>query len=108
MSMNVALGNALSGLNAASRMAEVVAANVANAQTDGYGRRIVDLSSQSLGGRGAGVRIAGIERVGDPVLLNDRRGAEANLAAGKQQLAALERVEAAAGRGTGEDHHSPE
>lgn len=95
MSMNVALGNALSGLNAASRMAEVVAANVANAQTDGYGRRIVDLSSQSLGGRGAGVRIAGIERVGDPVLLNDRRGAEANLAAGKQQLAALERVEAA-------------
>ena len=95
MSMKIALGNALSGLNAAARMAEVVGANIANAQTDGYGRRVVDLSSQSLGGRGAGVRIEGIVRVTDRVLINDRRGAEANLAAGNQRLDAIERVEAA-------------
>jgi flagellar hook-associated protein 1 len=100
MSLSLALGNALSGLNASSRSAEVVAANVANARTEGYGRRVVDLSAQTLGGRGAGVRIDGIMRVADRALLFDRRGAEASLAAGNQGLAALGRIEAAWGIGT--------
>jgi flagellar hook-associated protein 1 FlgK len=100
MSLSLALGNALSGLNASARSAEVVAANVANAMTEGYGRRVVELSSQSLGGRGAGVRIDGILRVGDRALLFDRRGAEAGLSGGTQRLEALERVEAAWGLGT--------
>jgi flagellar hook-associated protein 1 FlgK len=100
MSLSFALGNALTGLTASARMAEVVAANVANSQTDGYGRRVVDLSAQSLGGRGAGVRIDGITRIGDPALLFDRRGAEAQLAAGNQRLGALERIEAVWGIGT--------
>jgi flagellar hook-associated protein 1 FlgK len=100
MSMSFALGNALSGLTAASRMAEVVSANVANAQTDGYGRRVVELGAQSIGGRGAGVKIEGILRVSDRLLLTDRRGAEANLAAGNRRLDTLERLEAAWGIGT--------
>jgi flagellar hook-associated protein 1 len=100
MSLSLALGNALSGLTASSRSAEVVAANVANARTEGYGRRVVELSALSLGGRGAGVRIDGIMRVADRALLSDRRGAEANLAAGNQRLGALQRIEAAWGIGT--------
>jgi flagellar hook-associated protein 1 FlgK len=100
MSLNLALSNALSGISASSRMVEVVAANIANSQTDGYGRRMVDLSAQSLGGGGAGVQIDGITRVGDRVLLADRREAEASLTAGQQRLGALERVEAAWGIGT--------
>jgi flagellar hook-associated protein 1 FlgK len=100
MSLNFALGNALSGLTAASRMAEVISSNVANAQTDGYGRRVVELSAQSVGGRGAGVRVDAILRVSDRTLMAERRGAEANLAAGNQRLTSLERIEAAWGIGT--------
>ena len=39
MSISASLSSALSGLTAASRRAEVVASNVANAMTEGYGRR---------------------------------------------------------------------
>lgn len=100
MSLSFALGNALSGLTAASRMAEVISSNIANAQTDGYGRRVVELSPQTIGGRGAGVRIDAITRVGDRMLLSDRRGAEANLAAENGKLSTLGRVEGAWGIGT--------
>jgi flagellar hook-associated protein 1 FlgK len=99
MSLNIAIGNALSGLTASSRMAEIVAANVANAQTEGYGRRIVELSAMTLGGRGAGVRIDGLTRVGDIQLLADRRGAEAGLAARNRQLESLRSVETGWGAG---------
>ncbi len=100
MSLSFAVANALSGLTAASRMAEVISSNVANAQTEGYGRRVVELSAQSVGGRGAGVRVDGLQRVSDRMLTADRRGAEAGLAAGNRRLDALERIEAAAGIGT--------
>ena len=43
MSLSSTLANALSGLGAASRGAEVVSANVANARTPGYGRRELGL-----------------------------------------------------------------
>jgi len=99
MSLNIALGNALSGLTVSSRMAEVISANVANAQTDGYGRRILEVSAMTLGGRGAGVRIDGITRVGDVQLLSDRRGAEAGLAARTRQFESLKAVEAGWGAG---------
>jgi flagellar hook-associated protein 1 FlgK len=76
MTLNLALGNALSGLGATARMAEVVSANLANALTEGYARRSVDLSALSLAGRGAGVRIDGLTRHADRALLAERRGAE--------------------------------
>lgn len=100
MSLTFAMSNALSGLTAMSRMAEVVSANVSNAQTEGYGRRVLELSPLSIGGRGAGVQIDGIVRVGDRVLLADRRGAEARLAADSERLEALSRIEASWGLGT--------
>ncbi|MGL4309286.1 MAG: flagellar hook-associated protein FlgK [Paracoccaceae bacterium] len=73
MSVTAALSNALSGLTAASRGAEVVSANVANARTEGYARRELNLSARSLGGNGSGVQIDGITRAVDQSLLNDRR-----------------------------------
>jgi len=45
MSISNSLSNALSGMTAASRMAEVVSSNLANSLTDGYGRRTLNLSS---------------------------------------------------------------
>lgn len=97
MSISQSLSNALSGLTAASRMAEVVSSNLSNALTDGYGRRSVDLSSQSVGGRGAGVRIDGITRHVDRGILGDRRFADADLAGQQSILTALGRTETAIG-----------
>lgn len=79
MSLNLALGNALSGLSSNARMAEVVSANLANALTEGYARRSVDLSALSVDGRGAGVRIDGLSRQVDRFLLADRRSADTTL-----------------------------
>ncbi|MDP3860018.1 MAG: flagellar hook-associated protein FlgK [Phaeovulum sp.] len=77
MSISGALSNALSGLTAVSRAAEVVASNTANALTEGYARRELSLSSRSLGGTGAGVWVDGVSRVVDRVVLADRRLAAA-------------------------------
>ena len=78
MSITGSLSNALSGLNATSRAAEVVSANVANALTEGYGRRQVDLGSQSIAGRGAGVQINGVTRSVDDRIIAERRLADAS------------------------------
>lgn len=79
MSLTNSLNNALSGLTATSRMAEIVSSNLSNALTDGYGRRSVDLSSSQVGGRGAGVQIDGITRIMDRGVLADRRLADASI-----------------------------
>ena len=97
MSISQSLSNALSGLSAASRMAEVVSSNLSNALTDGYGRRSVDLSSESVGGRGAGVRIDGITRHVDRGVLGDRRLADADLAGQQSLLTTLGRIETTVG-----------
>ncbi len=79
MSLSSALSNAVSGLNAMSRSAGVVSDNLANAMTDGYGRREVNLSSRWTGGPGGGVQIDGIARIVDRTVIADRRQAEARL-----------------------------
>ncbi len=79
MSISSTLNNALSGLVAASRSAEVVSSNIANAMTDGYGRRDLSLTSVSMAGRGNGVRVDGILRMVDIGLVTDRRAADADL-----------------------------
>lgn len=79
MGLSTTLANALTGFNAAARGADVVSQNVANARTSGYVRREVNLSAQSLGGNGAGVRVDGISRAVSQSLLNDRRLADAAL-----------------------------
>ncbi|HQY44283.1 MAG TPA: flagellar basal body protein [Paracoccaceae bacterium] len=73
MGLSTTLANALTGLNAASRGADVVSQNIANARTPGYARREVDLAAQSLGGNGAGVAVKGITRSFSQSLLNDVR-----------------------------------
>ena len=47
MTISSALSNALSGLAASSRAIGVVSTNVANATSDGYGRREIELASRS-------------------------------------------------------------
>lgn len=79
MTIAGALSNALSGLTAVTRAAVVVSSNVANANTDGYGRREIELTARTNGG-GGGVQVVSVRRMVDQTLLADRRGADAGTA----------------------------
>lgn len=79
MSISNALANALTGLTAVSRAADVVSSNVANAQTEGYGARDIELTAKTLGRSGAGVSVTGISRHYDPVLTEARRFADGDV-----------------------------
>ncbi|SDX69066.1 flagellar hook-associated protein 1 FlgK [Ruegeria halocynthiae] len=81
MNMSTALNNALGGLSAASRGAAVVSGNIANALTPGYARRSLELATSPVSGNG--VRVVGITRHQDPVLIANRRATDADLAAAK-------------------------
>ncbi|UXU75842.1 MULTISPECIES: flagellar hook-associated protein FlgK [unclassified Paracoccus (in: a-proteobacteria)] len=82
MSISSAIMNAVSGLTAVSRGTEVTASNLANALTEGYGRRSLALSPQTHSG---GVRIDGIARAVNADLLREYRLANA----GRSQADAL-------------------
>jgi flagellar hook-associated protein 1 FlgK len=103
MSITSALSHALSGLNAAARSGEVISTNIANAMTDGFARREVELSSVNLGGYGAGVRIVGTTRVVNVTALADRRIADADHAAADTRAGALARIEDVVGTDGGRD-----
>ncbi|MEB8389372.1 flagellar hook-associated protein FlgK [Rhodobacteraceae bacterium KMM 6894] len=76
MSISSALSNALSGLTANSRAVSVVASNLANLQTEGYGRRDIALESD----RNGGVRVTGTTRHVDQAVLSDLRSAGSDIA----------------------------
>ncbi len=97
MSISGSLSNALSGLTAAARSVEVVSSNVSNALTDGYGRRELELSSRSLGGRGAGVAINGVYRRVDEKVISERRLADAAMGQSSTAMGFLSDLEKALG-----------
>jgi len=97
MSISGSLFNAYSGLVAASRSAGAISQNVSNALTEGYGRREAELSAASLNGRGAGVRVAGIQRQTDQIAIADRRLAQAALGHRSALGSAFGRLESAIG-----------
>lgn len=76
MSITGALSNAMQGLQAAGRGSEVIAANISNALTPGYGMRILELSSNASSTNG-GVTISGVGRQMNESLAQDKRLAEA-------------------------------
>ena len=83
MSIYSALNSAMSGLSAASRSSQIVSENLANALTPGYTRRVLDLNSPGAGV--PGVRIGHVQRLNDPVVISNRRVAEADFGAAKVQ-----------------------
>lgn len=97
MTISGSLSSALSGLTAAAKAAEVVSSNIANATTEGYGRRELVTSPRNVGSTGQGVRIVGVRRQVDPVLLGDRRLAQAALGERDVRAGFLTRIEAAIG-----------
>lgn len=88
MGISTSLSTALSGLNVASRMAEVTSNNIANTLTEGYARR-----SLAIGSTWGGVPSFGVQRHVSPGLTADRRLADAQLSADQGRMAMLTRVE---------------
>lgn len=97
MSLSTSLANALTGLTASARAASVVSSNVSNAMTEGYARRELNLSPQSVGGTGAGVKVDSITRVVDRALLTDRRLADADAGNTRLRSGFLARIEGLVG-----------
>jgi flagellar hook-associated protein 1 FlgK len=97
MSISGSFSSALSGLTAAARAAEVVSSNIANAMTDGYGRRELTLSARVIGGTGQGVMVGGVTRRSDPVVIGDRRLADAGSGARDTTAKFLNRLESIVG-----------
>lgn len=97
MSISGAMQAALSGLSTTARGAEVVSSNIANAQTEGYGRREMQVAVRELGATSQGVRVAGIVRHADPVAISDRRLASAGTGARTVASDFLKRIETAVG-----------
>lgn len=91
MSLNSALYRAATGLGIASRTAEVIAGNVANARAEGYGRR--ELVQNGLPGTGG----YGVRRQVDQGLLSERRQIDAAAAAAETRAAFELRFEQALG-----------
>lgn len=90
MSLTAASRSALSGLNMASITTRLISDNIANALTPGYGVRSVGVTSDH---NGSGVRVLGITRNMDPVLLSNRRMADADLGAARTASQFMARVE---------------
>lgn len=92
MSITNALSNAVSGMSAASRRADVTAHNIANATTEGYARQTVDTIHSVAGGRGDGVRIAPTARNTDAPLTASRREAEGQANGSQAQATAARTI----------------
>ncbi len=73
MSLALALNNSLSGLNINRQSLAVLSQNIANANTPGYSRKIVEQESLYLDGNGSGVSIKDITRKVDDYLIKSVR-----------------------------------
>ncbi|MGH6871827.1 MAG: flagellar hook-associated protein FlgK [Rhizomicrobium sp.] len=77
MALNGILSNALSALQTNSAALRVVSGNVANINTQGYDRRVVNEQAQVVGGQLQGVGIESIQRVADQFLNQEALSANA-------------------------------
>lgn len=92
MSLNISLTNALSGLSATGKRAEITSNNLANALTKGYGRQSVELGSLVLDGNGSGVAIRTVSRAAAPDVTAARRQADSDAASATAQASAMARL----------------
>ena len=69
MTISAIINNSLTGLFASQTALRTITDNVSNVNTEGYARKVVRLDPRLIGAQGAGVEIAGIERVVDKFLV---------------------------------------
>jgi len=93
MSLTIALHNALTGLQTNQAALQVTSNNIANANTAGYTRKIVDQQHVVLDGQGAGVNLSAIRRHVDEFLVKELRASTSSLAGMQVQDSVLQRVQ---------------
>ena len=77
MSLSAAMKIAISGINASQFALANTANNIANVNTPGYARKVVQFESQTAGTDAAGVRISGVTRTVDLFLAREQLVASA-------------------------------
>ena len=104
MSLDSVLNTSGSGLDSISRRLATVSQNVANANTAGYVRETVSVTSVAAGGKGMGVRTGVATRNLDERLQADAMAASATAQDQQARQAALAGIDAASGvPGSGSD-----
>lgn len=106
MSLSGALSSAISGLAAASRGAQLISSNLANATTEGYGARSLELEARQ--GAGGGVRIVSTVRQVNPALISELQLATAESASAEVMAEFSSRLEDWIGTPDSEDSLSAE
>jgi flagellar hook-associated protein 1 FlgK len=79
LSLEVTLQNAISGLQTSKTSIQTISNNIANVNTEGYSRKIIEQTSRVIDGRGFGVEIATITRNVDDGILRQLRTESGNL-----------------------------
>ena len=97
MSISSTLTNALSGLTAQAKAAELVSSNIANVSTPGYARRELILAARTTYTPGQGVQVVGVQRKVNLPLLGDRRLADSAAGDANARAAFFKRVETTIG-----------
>jgi flagellar hook-associated protein 1 len=90
MSLNAILNSGVTGMLSHQAALNVTANNVANVQTDGYARKVVDYGAIVVDGIGAGVEISEVRRVTDEFIAKELRLATA----GSEQYKAMSEIHA--------------
>src|SRR3546814_10738119 len=78
MSLSSALNTAVTGLSTIKSQIGVVSGNVSNAQTPGYSRKVVNLTTPSAGGQPQAALVSSITRAVAPEIQKDYYGALAS------------------------------
>jgi len=94
MSLTSIMSSASSGLMTAQTGLRVVSDNIANVNTAGYSRKVVDQSSLTSGGLGVGVDVSRIRRVADQFLQKAALGATATAGRASVTQEVLDRAQA--------------
>lgn len=97
MSLTAITANALAGLNASQAGLRTVSTNITNANTPGYGRQEIRVTTQTIAGLSGGVTVEGVRRVTDAYLVNASLDASARQGASRAMSELLDRAQAAFG-----------
>ena len=97
MSLSGVIGNALSGLNASQMGLQVSSNNIANVNTPGYARSVVNLQTRSMGGAALGVDVAGVTRIADQFLQAAHLGAVSDAGMFTTVSSSLDRLQSSMG-----------
>ncbi len=103
MSLNVASSIANSALSASQSQLSVTAANIANADTDGYTRKVATVEASTTNGVGTGVTVTGLTSKVSRLLIADLADTTTSASAATVTADYLDQLQAAMGSTTDSD-----